>query len=84
LARNFGGIFISDLVKIDSAVNQWHGPIRSSFGWHYVWVSAVESGRDARLDEVAPQLRRRLEVTARERALHSAIADLRSDYEVRQ
>lgn len=84
LARSFGGIFISDLVKIDPAVNQWHGPIRSSFGWHYVWVSAVESGRDARLDEVAPQLRRRLEVTARERALHSAIADLRSDYEVRQ
>jgi hypothetical protein len=84
LARNFGAVFISDLTKTAPIVGQWHGPIRSSFGWHYVWVSAVEAGRDARLDEVAPQLRRRLEVTARERALHSAIADLRSDYEVRQ
>jgi len=84
LARNFGAVFISDLTKTAPIVDQWHGPIRSSFGWHYVWVSAVEAGRDARLDEVAPQLRRSLEVTAREQALHTAMVALRSNYEVRQ
>jgi hypothetical protein len=84
LARSFGTLFVSDLTKADPIVGQWHGPIRSSFGWHYVWVSAIEPGRDARLEEVAGQLRRSLEVTAREQALQIAIADLRADYEVRQ
>ena len=84
LARSFGTVFMSDLTKADPTVDQWHGPIHSSFGYHYVWVSAIEPARDARLEEVAGQLRRSLEVTAREQALQSAIADLRADYEVRR
>lgn len=84
LGRSFGAIFISDLAKKAPVVDQWYGPIRSSFGWHYVWVSAIEAGRDARLDEVADQLRRSLEVTAREQALRIGMAALRSNYEVRQ
>ena len=84
LARSFGTVFMSDLTEADPTVDQWHGPIHSSFGYHYVWVSAIEPARDARLEEVAGQLRRSLEVTAREQALQSAIADLRADYEVRR
>ena len=45
---------------------------------------AIEQGRDARLDEVTRQLRYGLEVSARERALQTAMAALRSEYEVRQ
>ena len=84
LTRNFGVLFISDLTKLGPVVGQWHGPIRSSFGWHYLWISAIEQGRDARLDEVTRQLRYGLEVSARERALQTAMAALRSEYEVRQ
>ena len=84
LTRNFGVLFISDLAKLGPVVGQWYGPIRSSFGWHYLWISAIEQGRDARLDEVARQLRYSLEVSARERALQTAMAALRSEYEVRQ
>ena len=84
LARSFGTVFMSDLTKADPTVDQLHGPIHSSFGYHYVWVSAIEPARDARLEEVAGQLRRSLEVTAREQALKNAIADLRADYEVRR
>ena len=84
LTRNFGVLFISDLTKLGPVVGQWYGPIRSSFGWHYLWISAIEQGRDARLDEVTRQLRYSLEVSARERALQTAMAALRSEYEVRQ
>ena len=84
LTRNFGVLFISDLAKLGPVVGQWYGPIRSSFGWHYLWISAIEQGRDARLDEVTRQLRYGLEVSARERALQTAKAALRSEYEVRQ
>ena len=84
LTRNFGVLFISDLTKLGPVVGQWYGPIRSSFGWHYLWISAIEQGRDARLDEVTRQLRYGLEVSARERALQTAMAALRSEYEVRQ
>jgi hypothetical protein len=84
LTRNFGVLFISDLAKLGPVVGQWYGPIRSSFGWHYLWISAIEQGRDARLDEVTRQLRYGLEVSARERALQTAMAALRSEYEVRQ
>ena len=84
LTRNFGVLFISDLAKLGPVVGQWYGPIRSSFGWHYLWISAIEQGRDARLDEVTRQLRYSLEVSARERALQTAMAALRSEYEVRQ
>ena len=84
LTRNFGALFMSDLSKLGPVVGQWYGPIRSSFGWHYLWISAIEQGRDARLDEVTRQLRYGLEVSARERALQTAMAALRSEYEVRQ
>ncbi len=84
LTRNFGVLFISDLAKLGPVVGQWYGPIRSSFGWHYLWISAIEQGRGARLDEVTRQLRYGLEVSARERALQTAMAALRSEYEVRQ
>tara|TARA_B100000768_G_scaffold33423_1_gene31967 strand:+ start:496 stop:1422 length:927 start_codon:yes stop_codon:yes gene_type:complete len=84
LARNFGVLFISDLAKLGPVVGQGYGPIRSSFGWHYLWISAIEQGRDARLDEVTRQLRYGLEVSARDRALQTAMVALRSKYEVRQ
>ncbi|MGB1159346.1 MAG: peptidylprolyl isomerase [Porticoccaceae bacterium] len=83
LARTFGAVFVSDLTQTDPVAGQWHGPVRSAFGWHYLWISAIESGRDAQIEEVAGQLRRDLEDSAREQALQTAIANLRADYEIR-
>ena len=83
LAKYFGSGFVYELERADPVVGQWLGPIRSSYGLHYVWVTAIEPGRDARLDEVISQLRSDLEATARSQALQHAIAALRKDYEVR-
>ncbi|MDO8863543.1 peptidylprolyl isomerase [Haliea sp. E1-2-M8] len=82
LARIFGAVFVSNLLAAEPSPNRWHGPLRSAFGWHYVWVKDVTPARPAELEEVRPILRRDLELEARNRALASAIAGLAERYEL--
>jgi len=83
LAQNFGKEFVLSLQLAHATAPQWLGPIRSAFGLHYVWLAALETSRDARLEEVEPQLRRDLEYVAQAQALQNAIAALRNDYDVK-
>ncbi len=83
LARHFGGAFVNNLVETEPQAQSWVGPIRSTYGQHYVWVSDIEQARDATLEEVRPQLLRDLESRERSAALREGIAKLREDYEVR-
>ncbi len=83
LARHFGAQFVAELVKAGPAKGQWVGPIRSIYGLHYVWINAIEPGREAQFTEVELQLRRDLEAKARTQALHYNVALLRNEYEVR-
>ncbi|MEH6519252.1 MAG: peptidylprolyl isomerase [Halioglobus sp.] len=82
LARHFGASFVANLEQANPLPEQWTGPLRSTYGLHYVWVSALEVARDALLEEVRLQLQRDLESRARAEALQSAIDTLREDYEV--
>jgi len=82
LARHFGASFVMNLQEANPQVGQWLGPIRSTYGLHYVWVDAIEPERDATLDEVHGQMLRDLEMRARADALAAAIDTLRQDYEV--
>jgi parvulin-like peptidyl-prolyl isomerase len=84
LARQFGSEFVTNLEAANPQAGTWVGPIRSTYGLHYVWVSEVEPGRDATLDEVRPQLLRDLESRARDAALPENIAAMREQYEVRK
>lgn len=83
LARHFGAAFVRNLQKAKPEQQQWVGPVRSTYGLHYVWVSVVEEARPAEFDEVQAQLSRDLESRARTEALRNAIQDLRKDYEVK-
>ena len=83
LAKYFGAQFVLMLEKSEIGGGQWDGPIASTYGLHYVWVTALEPARDAQLEEVERQLRRDLESRARSQALQSATASLRADYTVR-
>ena len=83
LAQKFGRSFVLSLEQAKPKSQQWLGPIRSIFGLHYVWVSAVEPAHDARLEEVEQQLRNDLEYAAQAQALQNAIAALRDDYDVK-
>lgn len=84
LARQFGSEFVTNLEAADPRPGTWVGPIRSTYGLHYVWVSEVEAGRDATLDEVRVQLTRDLESRAADAALQESIAAMREQYEVRK
>ena len=84
LARSFGVLFMSELAKAAPIAGEAYGPLRSAFGWHYVWVSSIEPGRDALFVEVASQLQRSLDVQERVKTLQTAIVSLRANYEVRR
>jgi hypothetical protein len=82
LARHFGAAFVMNLEQAGPVAGHWLGPIRSTYGLHYVFVSELEPSRDATLDEVRPLLERDLESRARSEALRDSIARLREEYEV--
>lgn len=83
LARHFGGEFVDNLQRAQPEAGHWVGPLRSTYGLHYVWVEAIEPAREAALDEVRTQLLRDLESRARDNALSDSVSDLRQHYEVR-
>ncbi|TDG11967.1 peptidyl-prolyl cis-trans isomerase [Seongchinamella unica] len=84
LSRHFGAAFVLNLQQAGPQAGQWLGPIRSTYGLHYVFVEEVEPARDATLEEVRPLLLRDLESQARAAALKESIERLREDYEVRR
>ncbi|MEM8563443.1 MAG: peptidylprolyl isomerase [Pseudomonadota bacterium] len=82
LARQFGGEFVDNLLASEPTPGTWVGPIRSTYGLHYVFVNDVEAARDARLDEVQLQLQRDLEARAKTLALEESMIPLRERYEL--
>ena len=84
LARHFGTSFVENLQKAGAEAGHWVGPVRSTYGLHYVWVDALEPARDATVDEVRQQLQRDLESRAKETTLRESIEAMRQHYEIRQ
>ncbi len=82
LARNFGAGFVLNFENLDPAAQRWLGPVESTYGYHLVWVEALEPERDAKLEEVRDQLKRDLKLQRRRQSLREAVAELRSEYEV--
>lgn len=83
LARHFGASFVKNFQATNPASGAWVGPVRSTYGMHYVWVSEVEDERDATLEEVQLQLTRDIDARAKAAALRESIDTLRQRYEVR-
>lgn len=84
LARQFGSAFVSNLEAAGPQAGSWVGPVRSTYGLHYVWVNEIEAAREATLDEVMQQLQRDIESRKRAAALQQSIDDMRTGYEVRK
>jgi hypothetical protein len=83
LARHFGASFVKNLQATDPQSGTWRGPVRSTYGLHYVWVSEVEASREATLEEVRGQLLRDLESRAKAAALQQSIDTMRESFEVK-
>ncbi len=82
LARHFGAAFVENLQATDPQPGAWSGPVRSTYGLHYVWVEDIEPAREAQLEEVRSLLQRDIEARLRAEALRDATARLREQYEV--
>lgn len=88
LAQNFGQQFVDGLeqatTKSEVSAGNWLGPVPSVYGFHYIWLTAFEPARNARLEEVEQELRADLHYLAQQAALKDAIARLRQGYDVRR
>lgn len=75
---------MANLEEASPVPGTWVGPLRSTYGLHYVWVEAIEPGRDATLEEVRPRLLRDIEARNTAAALQQSIDAMRADYEVKK
>ena len=56
ISRAFGDSELSRAV-FELAPGAWHGPLRSGFGWHLVYVERIDPGRERPLAEVREEVR---------------------------
>ena len=80
VARDFGEAFVVALEQ--APVGEWTGPVDSSFGSHYVRVSARTAAVSPSLDAVRAAVIREWENDRRQRARSDEYARMRSRYEV--
>jgi parvulin-like peptidyl-prolyl cis-trans isomerase-like protein len=80
VARDFGPSFSAALEKVP--VGEWVGPIDSSFGAHYVRVSARTPAAAPQLATVRERVVREWENDRRQRARNDAYAKMRGEYHV--
>ena len=80
VARDFGASFAAALETLP--VGEWVGPIDSSFGAHYVRVSARTPAAAPQLAAVRDHVVREWENERRLRARHDAYTKMRGEYQV--
>ena len=80
VARDFGASFAAALENVP--VGEWVGPIDSSFGAHYVRVSARTPAVAPQLTAVRDQVVREWENERRQRARNDAYTKMRGEYQV--
>lgn len=80
VVRVFGEKFAHALFGLKPGA--WRGPIQSGYGWHLVWIDALQPSRIPAFEEVEPDVRR--EWIAQRRAEQERIAyqAMRARYEV--
>jgi hypothetical protein len=80
VARDFGDVFVAALER--APIGEWMGPVDSSFGSHYVRVSARTAAAAPPLEAVRAAVVREWENDRRQRARHDEYARMRGRYEV--
>ena len=81
LARVFGREGLAESIFAVQP-NHWSEPLRSGLGWHTVYVSARQPGRQAGFDEVRADVRRDYIESERDRRNADTVAKLSKSFEV--
>jgi peptidyl-prolyl cis-trans isomerase C len=80
LLKEFGPAFAAELFKLDPG--GWRGPIQSGYGWHLVWVDAMEPGRIPAFEEVEADVRAAWHDARYQEVKRAALDEMRSRYTV--
>ncbi|KAA0910802.1 peptidyl-prolyl cis-trans isomerase [Pusillimonas sp. ANT_WB101] len=78
--REFGPSFSTEIFKLEPG--GWRGPIQSGYGWHLVWIDAIEPGRAPRFDEAEADVRTAWHDAQFIEIKRAALAEMRSRYTV--
>lgn len=79
-AKEFGPDFSRALFQLTPGT--WHGPIQSGYGWHLVWIDAIDPGRIPTFSEVEPNVKARWIDEQYRQIKASALADMRAQYSI--
>jgi peptidyl-prolyl cis-trans isomerase C len=80
LLKEFGPAFAAELFKLDPGA--WRGPIQSGYGWHLVWIDALEPGRTPAFEEVEADVRAAWQEARYQEVKRAALDEMRSRYTV--
>ena len=80
MLKEFGPAFAAELFKLDPG--GWRGPIQSGYGWHLVWIDAVEPGRIPAFEEVEADVRAAWHDARYQEVKRAALDEMRSRYTV--
>lgn len=78
LAHKFGSAFAAEIPTLSA--KKWHGPIASSYGYHWLRIDAESPGALKPLAEVGPLIYRELRAELLEQKLRERLDSLREDY----
>ena len=77
---NFGKTFSKELMKAD--VNQWNGPLQSTYGHHLVYINSVNPGYIPEIEEVLRQVEVDFLQMKRDQAVKEFLNSIRSKYTI--
>lgn len=80
MLKEFGPAFAAELFKLDPG--GWRGPIQSGYGWHLVWIDAMEPGRVPTFEEVEAHVRSAWHDARYQKIKRSALEEMRARYTV--
>ena len=80
VARHLGSQFSASLAALDKAI--WAGPVRSSFGWHLVWVDEKSPSELRALNDVRESIVRELSATARDTRFREVLDEMKRGYNI--
>lgn len=80
MLKEFGPSFAAELFKLEPG--GWRGPIQSGYGWHLVWIDAMEPARAPAFEEVETDVRAAWHDARYQEVKRAALDEMRSRYTV--
>jgi peptidyl-prolyl cis-trans isomerase C len=80
IRQMFGEPFAVAVAEL--APGAWAGPVRSAYGWHLVWVEAIEPAELPPLAEVEGQVRGAVLAERREQRMQETMRQMRAEYAI--